>query len=154
MSDTTSVSKLVHGWTIISPCTYLLTCFILALAVRVVHSAIKTFTIGISKKSAVLHAEVIKKPFHIIFLDSLNGFSKTTVSDRWLGLVIGFVELAVFPVLIFTGNLSIILAWLVMKTAGGWDVWKEDRIAFNRFLLTIIINLGIAFYLVTSGRIT
>lgn len=155
MPDTTSYANLVGGWTLtISPCCYLLACILLAIVVRLVHSTIKVYTIGVGEESEDRHKELLEMTRGKRWWASFNGCNKFSLTDRWLGLVVGFVEITVYPVLIFTNNLPVIGGWLAIKTAGGWDVWKKDRIAFNSFLVANLVNLGIAWFIITLGWIT
>jgi len=75
------------------------------------------------------------------------GFGRNRLADHWLGALIGFAEIVSYPVLIVTNNTSIIGGWLAIKTAGGWELWHTQPRAFNRFLITNLINLAIAYFL-------
>jgi hypothetical protein len=55
--------------------------------------------------------------------------------DYWHSFILGFIELAVYPVLMVTGSWTFIGAWLMFKTVGQWQAWKERRCPFNRFLI-------------------
>ncbi|MFH1336196.1 MAG: hypothetical protein ABII96_06735 [Candidatus Zixiibacteriota bacterium] len=148
MADTTSYAKLVGGWTLtISPLFYLFYCIILALLVRVFHSYIKAKSIAVGKESEENHKELRGLPFKERFWASFQGFKKSSVTDLWLGLVIGFAEIATYPVLIFTNNLSAIGGWLAIKTAGNWEAWHKEPRNFTRFLVSNLINLGIAYFI-------
>jgi hypothetical protein len=63
--------------------------------------------------------------------------------------LIGFAELAAYPVFIKLGYLTAIAGWLAVKTAGAWGGWKVSRTSFNRFLLNNILELAIAFLWLT-----
>jgi hypothetical protein len=56
-------------------------------------------------------------------------------SDAWHGFFVGLLELLVFPVLMATGNLPYIGAWLSFKVVAQWRRWGESRTDFNRFLI-------------------
>lgn len=68
-------------------------------------------------------------------------------ADFWLNWLIGFSEIAAYPVLLKTGYLSAIGGWLLLRTAGSWGGWKVSRTSFNRFLLCIILELAISYFM-------
>jgi hypothetical protein len=89
-------------------------------------------------------------PFWQAFWECFKGFSEYKAhADLWLNGLIGFAELAAYPVLMKTGYLTAIGGWLLLKTAGSWSGWKVSRTSFNRFLLNNICELGIAYLLLT-----
>ena len=145
MVDPKSWPSLLSGWSVkTSPLSYLAICALITIMVRVVHCIIKAWSTGAGE-----HGEDLAKlPFGKRFGAALHGFKKNKLADHWLGPIIGFAEISSYPVLIFTNNLSIIGGWLVIKTAGQWNLWKEHPRAFNRFLITNLINLAIAYFLV------
>jgi hypothetical protein len=148
MPDTLSHAQLVGGWTVsISPWLYLAICIFLALLVRLVHSSIKASSIAVGKASEEHHKDLLNQSFLKRFWASFQGSKKSSVTDLWLGGVIGFAEIAAYPVLIFTNNLSAIGGWLAIKTAGNWDAWHREPRNFTRFLVANLINLGIAYFI-------
>jgi len=119
--------------------------------VRVVHCVIKAWSVGVreireSGETKVLGEGLAQLSFVKRFNAALHGFKKNTLPDLWLGAIIGFAEISFYPVLIFTNNLSAIGGWLVIKTAGQWKMWQDNPIDFNRFLVTNLINLVIAYF--------
>ena len=148
MVDTSSYARLVDGWTLtISPWLYLSYCILLALVVRIIHSYFKAISITVGKDSEENHKELRKKSFKERFLASFQGCRKSSVTDLWLGGVIGFSEITAYPVLIFTNNLSAIGGWLAIKTAGNWEAWHKEPRNFTRFLVSNLINLAIAYFI-------
>ncbi len=143
MVDPNSCPSLLSGWSVkTSPFSYFTICALIAIMVRVVHCIIKAWSTGGGE-----HGEDLAKwPFVKRFAGALCGFGKNKLADHWLGTIIGFAEISFYPVLIFTNNLSAIGAWFAIKTAGGWNLWKEHPRAFNRFLITNLINLAIAYF--------
>jgi len=70
-------------------------------------------------------------------------------SDLGLPTLIGFAEIASFPVLIVLGQYNLIGGWIVIKTAGQWSGWTKSRTSFNRFLLANILNLSVSYFLLS-----
>jgi len=145
MADPNSVPSLLSGWSVkMSFWEYLFMCLLIALGVRVIHCLIKAW--------GAVHGEFNKKDkkiagysFGRCFILALHGCHEEFLSDLWLGTIIGFAEIMFYPLLIFTKDLSAIGGWLAIKTAGGWNVWHEQPITFNRFLIANLINLIIAY---------
>jgi hypothetical protein len=89
-------------------------------------------------------------PYWKAFRVCFNGFSQSKAhADLWLNAIIGFFELAAYPVLLKLGYMTIIGGWLAVKTAGSWGGWKVSRTSFNRFLLNNILELAIAYLWLT-----
>jgi len=144
MSDPNTIPSLMSDWSVKgSTQSYLVMCALLAIIVRVVHCMIKALPTGRGE-----HGEAPAEwPFIKRFGFAFWGFDRNILTDFWLGAIIGFAEISFYPVLIFTNNLSAIGGWLAIKTAGGWNLWHEQPIAFNRFLVTNLVNLAIAYFL-------
>jgi hypothetical protein len=53
----------------------------------------------------------------------------------------GFLELAIYPVLINIGYYAVVGGWVGIKTAGSWMGYSQSRTSFNRFLLFNIITV-------------
>jgi hypothetical protein len=89
-------------------------------------------------------------PFWHAFWECFKGFGANKAhADLWLNFFIGFAELAAYPILMKTGFLSTIAAWLALRTAGSWSGWRVSRTSFNRFLFNNICELAIAYFLLT-----
>jgi hypothetical protein len=56
-------------------------------------------------------------------------------SDFGIPFLLGTIELLAYPILLATGAVTVIGAWLGLKTVAQWSTWKEQRYTFNRFLL-------------------
>lgn len=54
-----------------------------------------------------------------------------------------------YPLLLVLGKVEIIGAWIGIKTAGGWMGWQASRTSFNRFLLFNLLNLSVAYLLLS-----
>jgi hypothetical protein len=154
MPDPNTIPSLMSNWSVKGPTPYLpywLICVLLAISVRVVHCFIKALSVGEytdnDEKNKKLKA-VAEWPFKKRFGHLLWGFDKeNAIADNWLGAIIGFAEISFYPVLIFTNNLAAIGGWLVIKTAGQWKMWQDSPMDFNRFLVTNLINLAIAYFI-------
>ena len=143
--NTSSYPTLLDGWAVsISPWLYLITCASLSIVVRVVHCFIKALSTGTGEHGRELTNWSFRKRFCAAF----SGFGDARIADHWLGTVIGFAEIAFYPVLIFSNNLPVIGGWLAIKTAGSWDLWHKQPRAFNRFLISNLVNLGIAYFVI------
>lgn len=147
MLNTTISCYALFDWTLTIPVlAYLLICAGLSFLVRIVHCFFKAIAIPKFCKE-----KYQKEPFLYDrkkrFLYALHGCKgDSELEDYWLGYIIGFAEVAFYPILIYTCNLSVIGAWLAIKTAGNFTVWRENQIAFNRFLVSNLLNLGIAYF--------
>ena len=82
---------------------------------------------------------------------SFRGFGgppeiSASVNDYWLPTIIGIAELMSYPVFLATDNITVIGAWIAIKTAGQWRVWEKSRTAFNRFLVGNILVLFVSYF--------
>jgi len=149
---------LVDGWKFNGhPLFYLGTAFVLAVLVRICHSGIKTFSSRAGehderniKLKGDVNAKISDWPRRKIFLTAFHGFAGTALDDHWLGTIIGLAEILFFPVLIITGNFAFIGGWLAIKTAGGWEAWRKQPRAFNRFLISSLMNITIAYFIMLN----
>ncbi len=137
---------LLDGWALtMHGGLFLLLCLGCVLITRIVQCAIKAF---LMKQNDGEHGDKhVGKSWCKRWWVAFKGFEDEKVADFWLGAVIGFAELASYPVLIVTAHLPVIGAWLVIKTAAGWRTWSEKPTAFNRFLILNLVNLGLAYFL-------
>ena len=84
------------------------------------------------------------------FSECFKGFGRIPAhADLWLNALIGFFDLAAYPVLLKTGHLEVIGAWLAVRTAGAWGGWGSSRTSFNRFLLSNLLELFISYVWLT-----
>jgi hypothetical protein len=85
--------------------------------------------------------------FRHAFWECFIGFSQSKAhADLGLNAIIGFFELAAYPILFGTGYIAVVGGWLVLKTAGNWGGWTVSRTSFNRFLLNNILELAISYF--------
>jgi hypothetical protein len=81
-----------------------------------------------------------------IFLYSFFSNAKDIkIDDYWLPAIIGYSELAIFPLFMAKGWFPAIGAWIAIKTASSWGGWQKTRTAYNRFLLGNILSLSASF---------
>ena len=81
------------------------------------------------------------------FFIALNGFTgKRHECDFWLPAIIGFCEAAAYPILMRSGELAVIGAWLALKTAPQWRVWAKSSSAFSRFLFGNLVILALSYF--------
>jgi len=86
------------------------------------------------------------------FFRTLGGFSsdsnRRSIDDYWLSTLTGFVELYVYPCLIFSDMWSVVGVWIGIKTASAWGVWQKTRTVYSRFLFGNLLALAISVLLV------
>jgi len=143
-----STDPLLAGWhlSLGVPC-YLILCAFLALLLRIVVCVFRAWAIQRGDFPDSENEPGRGWPFHLAFWECFKGFSRNTAHvDLWLSAVIGFAELAAYPVLLRLGHWSLIGAWLALKTSGQWGGWRVSRTSFNRFLLSNLLNLGLSFF--------
>lgn len=66
-------------------------------------------------------------------------------ADHWCNYILGLIELSGYSILMAANEWKIIGAWLGFKTLAQWNVWKDDRTTFNRFLIGNAIVVIVAF---------
>jgi hypothetical protein len=139
-------------WTLSVPTwCYLLQCALATVLIRVV--------IFIFRASAMVRGDISRPSseqppppvqhwtFWPAFWESFRGYGRDRLhADLWLNAWIGLFDLAAYPVLIKTGHLEVIGAWLAVRTAGAWGGWQSSRTSFNRFLLSNILELFISYF--------
>ncbi len=140
---------LAEGWRVtISLQYYLFWCMILTLTVRFVICFFRAWAMGTGEhldkedKTPISERSYIKRYFQ-----AFSGFTgHKNIRDYWLPAIIGFSEVACYPVLIFLNQTVFIGWWLALKTAGNWKVFEKSRTAFYRFLLGNLLILGVSFF--------
>jgi hypothetical protein len=144
-----SCNQLIGRWHINQWECYLLVCFVGAIALRPLQGLFKAWALkydDVPCEQKNSH-QGNDKGYWRIYLKHVKGFALGKSSDLWLPTIIGFIELAVYPILLALGQIVIVGAWMGIKTAGAWSGWKTSTTAFNRFLLFNILNLLIAYFL-------
>jgi hypothetical protein len=64
-----------------------------------------------------------------------------------LPLVLGSLELLIFPVLMRAGAWLAVGAWITFKTLGQWREWETNRPLFNRFLIGNALQLMASYWI-------
>jgi hypothetical protein len=140
---------LQSGWQFapsVSKARYFFLCLVFALVLRLLHSAWRAFAVTRGDFPDAKESNI--KKWGEAFKLCLGGFNKFKEhSDLFLPTVIGFFELASYPVLLALGQYSIIGGWVLIKTAGSWTGYKKSRTSFNRFLVFNILTLLLAYWL-------
>ena len=138
-------NPLLYGWKLnVSWCEYVLLCLLLALVIRVAHSFVRALAII---RSDYPGAKPQNTPTDLRtgFWWCLNGFKKHKEhSDLWIPTALGFLELAIYPILLSLQYYAVIGAWVSIKTAGSWMGYSKSRTSFNRFLLFTVITVLLA----------
>jgi hypothetical protein len=115
-------ATLVTGWHV--PGRYLLYAFLLGLVIRVFMAGLR----AVERPAG--------RPYFPTVLALIRGRgSHGLVPDYWHPFIIGTLELLAYPIILKTGNVNVVGAWLGLKTLAQWKVWGENRVHFNRFLI-------------------
>lgn len=138
-------NPLLYGWKLnISWWKYLLFCLLLALIIRLAHSFVRALAI-VKGDYPDAKTSNIPEDLHTAFLRCLSGFGKHKEHrDLWIPTVLGFLELAIYPILLGIQYYAVIGAWVGIKTAGSWMGYSKSRTSFNRFLLFTVITVLLA----------
>lgn len=130
------MDKLAGGWQITNACKYVALVFLLSLIIRGIISCLRA--LELAHRGDGTFGE-----FRVHVWHSFRGFhprgawseGKDYYSDYWLPFIIGWLELAAYPIIMATGTWEIIGAWIGLKTLAQWRVWGENRSVFNRYLI-------------------
>jgi hypothetical protein len=138
-----------NEFAITSPPCYLISVIVAVVLIRVILVLFKVLAMkdGEHRPDTDKPDPITNYSFKNLFRIGFSGFcGNATTRDYLLPALIGFAELAAYPVLFETNQLSVIGGWLALKTAGQWSVWKTSRTAFNRFLLGNLLTIGLSFF--------
>ena len=127
-------ANLVGGWDV--PCSYFFLAIALGLGLRCIMSALRAF-----EKA---HGTPYFSTAFALFCGRSVG---RLVADYWHPFILGTLELLAYPVILKTGNINAVGAWLGLKTLAQWKEWSENRRHFNRFLIgnALVILLSVLF---------
>ena len=140
---------LLKGWDLNIPYwQYILFCICIVVIIRLFHCLLKAFSMGLGEGGQHNNRSYWEH-WKIAFI----GFKNEEVADLWQGPLIGVFEIAFYPVLIFTGNLTLIGAWMVIKIGGNLKLWSAHPRAFSRFLILNLINIGISYFIALNWLI-
>ncbi len=129
------------AWTISDPIKFLATVLFLGVAIRLVHSVLRT----IGQSSPL-------KNFWARFWKSFGGFhNDPDDADYWYNWIIGLFELAGYAVFIATNSWAPIAAWIGLKAVAQWDLWRSHRKRFNLFLIGNLLVLAAALLSLLDG---
>lgn len=87
------------------------------------------------------------KTFYISFWSSGG---HRNIDDYYLPLIIGILEMFIYPFLILLEQWTFIGILIGSKTAVHWGKWQETRTAYNRFLFGNLLVLTVSFFLMSS----
>lgn len=149
-----TVQTSLPSWTLSIPLwCYLLQCAVATLILRVVFFLFRAAAVirgdfpGSEPQDSLPAQPGREWSFFRAFWECFHGFGQSKAhADLWLNALIGFSEMAAYPVFMKLGYLTVIGAWLALKTAGSWGGWKVLRTSFNRFLLNNIPELAICYF--------
>lgn len=141
------MENVVFGWQITNLCGYLLAVFFGALGVRVFLAVLRSVELAYAKEKPRNFWEALGSSIRGIHGDK----AKANDNDYWLPFILGVLELGVFPILLSTGALAAVGAWIGFKTVALWKTWLEERPVFNRFLIGNAIIVVLAALIARSG---
>lgn len=154
MSGEEKVFSIMSGWQL-NTCWlwYLLWVAAGVVVIRAIIAAFKGLAIAggehmeNTKEVSPEDRELQKASFIRRWWSSFLGFGPShSVNDYWLPALVGMAELAAYPVLIVTGNIAVIGAWIAIKTTGQWRVWAQSRTAFNRYLFANLLTISVSYF--------
>lgn len=128
---------------------YLGAALFLSLFVRACHSLLRAFK--------VYHTHVPSISYWGAVWQCFRGYPDLGFkihADYWYTFILGFAELAFYPVLIKAAAWTAIGAWVGLKSVAQWKVWADDRATFNLFLIGTVGNLILAFALAPMVGVT
>ena len=121
----------------VSPFWYLILFLIETVAIRLGMSTLRTWQLFEERNPRLRFKWVISADAWPYLWDDVKGRAIVEKSrDFLVPMLIGIVELIVYPFLIALGAWQPISGWLVIKTAAGWR-WEvpRDNQSYMRFLL-------------------
>lgn len=121
---------------------YLLFCVCIVVVIRFFHCTLKAFSMRLGEGD-LPNDRNCWEHWKLAFI----GVKNKKVADLWQGPLIGFFEIAYYPVMIFTGNLTFIGVWIAIKTGGSLKLWADQPRAFSRFLILNLVNIGISYFI-------
>jgi hypothetical protein len=146
------MGQLADGWHISNWCQYVLEAFVLQFIIGVVMAFLSAFVLYWRQQRSVvvIFWEYFKKCFIGLHPADPEGDS----SDYGFPVILGFRELLSYPVLIKIDALTVIGAWLTLKTVAQFPRWTEHRGLYNRFLignaLVVLFSVWLAGYVVLT----
>ncbi len=66
--------------------------------------------------------------------------------DHFQTLLLGVMEISIFPILLIANKPEYIGGWLALKTLPQWNRWTEKRWIYNRFLLGNALIIVISYF--------
>ncbi len=145
-------NPLIGRWQLTTSwCSYLLICLLIQVSLRAFQSLFKASALkydDVREGHKLAEAEK-SKGYGRVWWYSFTSFRFRKNSDLLLPTLIGFVELTAYPILMVIGQYLFIGAWLGIKTAGAWKGWRTSQTAYNRFLLFNLLNLVVAYSILT-----
>ena len=100
---------------------------------------------GLDKKEEKLSVKFgFWKAFGLSFVSSAR---HEALDDYLLPSVVGFFELMILPILMYSDAYEAIGAWITIKTLGQWKKWNTSRTTYNRFILGNLLVIFASFIL-------
>jgi hypothetical protein len=124
------MDKLIHGWSIPSLWEYILVAIGVQACIRLFMSMLSAIEPWHQKEEK--YWDLFRR--YIIGCHP-NDDAWNPRSDYLLPLILGILETLTYPVLLATGSWTVIGAWIGFKTIAQFNLWKENRSSFNRFLI-------------------
>ncbi|MHB8989731.1 MAG: hypothetical protein ACYC6S_13245 [Desulfobulbia bacterium] len=122
--------------------SYLLFAIALSFAIRLILCLFKAIAIIKGESDTEKEGKLKGKEYKTIFWQSfLSNSGDIRIDDHWLPLLLGVVELIVFPFFMAQGYWKAIIGWIGLKALSSWG-GNNTRTAYNRFLFGNIITLA------------
>ncbi|MBU1077096.1 MAG: hypothetical protein KKH98_07380 [Spirochaetes bacterium] len=105
---------------------------------------IAIYMAGIALSHIVIHFTLIGTRF-LFKMDQPIEFKPHML---WPAILVGFCEAGLYPTAWIIKQPDFIAIWLIIKTAGQWDYWKDRKIGrmrFNMFLIGNALMIGFGY---------
>lgn len=143
MEATFTLKKLIELINIDNGCSYILVAIVLSFIIRLILCFFKAQALVIGEfdtnENNLTNAD-FKTMFWMSFLSNSRD---VRIDDHWLPLLLGVVELIVFPFFMAQGFWKAIIGWIGVKALSSWG-GKNTRTSYNRFLFGNILTLTAA----------
>ena len=147
MESSITLKNLIDQITINSGCSYILVAIALSIVIRLILCVFKAKALIKGESDTNKDHSLKNRPFGKIFWQSFwSNSGDVRIDDHWLPLLIGVVELLVFPFLMVQGYWKALIGWIGVKALSSWG-GKNTRTAYNRFLFGNIITLSASVFI-------
>lgn len=143
MNSPITLRDLIAQINIDSGCRYVFFAIALSFIIRLILCVFKAKAL-VKGESDTNENNLKGNDFKTIFWQSfLSNSGDVRIDDHWLPLLLGGVELIVFPFFMAQGYWEALMGWIGVKALSSWG-GRNTRTAYNRFLFGNIITLASA----------